>query len=122
MCIRDRCNVCKLTCPVHVLGAALLELQQGAQPFAGISSNEARAVLRRKLAQLGVPNSAAYGTHDLKRGHSEDMVRSGKTMLEILIAAGWHAPGSHRSYADMVALEMDACLEAHVASIAEDDE
>ena len=41
------------------------------------------------------------------------MIEQGKTMVEILMAAGWRAPGAHKSYSDLVWLEMRACMEAH---------
>ena len=47
--------------------------------------------------------------------YNQDMIENGKSMMEILVAAGWLAPGSHRSYSDRVWLEMAACMEAHDA-------
>ena len=70
---------------------------------------------------LVCPFAEKYGTHDLRRGHVDDMVKQGAGMPEILVAAGWHRPGAHRNYTDLVALEMRACLEAHVASLSEVD-
>ena len=109
------CRSSPSTCPVHVMGAALGQLSAGTRPFACVSAADALSSLRRMLSLLSIPDAEQYRTHDLRRGHNQDMIESGKSMMEILVAAGWLAPGSHRSYSDRVWLEMAACMEAHDA-------
>ena len=113
---------CKLTCPVHMFGSVVATLRPGAVIFDGLTADAARRTLRTMLGAVGVVDAGVYGTHDLRRGHVDDMLRAGSSMLEVLVAAGWHKPGSHRNYTDLVALEMRACLEAHCASLEGIDE
>ena len=100
---------------MHVLGEALGQLSTGTRPFACVGEADALSSLRRMLSVLGIPDAERYRTQDLRRGHNQDMIENGKSMMEILVAAGWLAPGSHRSYSDRVWLEMAACMEAHDA-------
>ena len=111
--------------PARALPLCTLALS-GARPTvcavaACLVQETARHALRRLLEAAGVPNAGAYRTHDLKRGHNEDMVQDGKGLTEISVATGWHGPGAMRSYTDLVSLEMRACLEAHRALLSECD-
>ena len=67
---------------------------------------------------IGVADAKKHRCHDLKRGHNQDLIDSGEPLLEILMWAGWRAPGAHVSYTDLVETEMQACLKAHAALIA----
>ena len=78
--------------------------------------------LREMLEEVGVPDAALYRTQDLRRGHNEDIVAAGGGLLEVLTAGGWLAPGAHKSYTDLVQLEMRVCSEAHDACLNDDDE
>lgn len=89
LCRSCWCKECGLTCPVHMLGAALNSWGPGSQPFAGTTASKARANLREVLAAIGVPEASRYRTHDLKRGHTRDMANKGGTLKEILLAADW---------------------------------
>ena len=123
------CRSCKASCPAHVLGAFFGGLAKGAQPFAMFSAGEVqrglRAIsfdlfsagealreLRLMLAALDVKDAGSYRTHDLRRGHAEDMRRNGATLGEILLAGDWRSP-SFLSYLDRVQLEQDRTAEAH---------
>ena len=60
------------TCVVHTLWDRFFEhLPDGAVPWVNVSANNARCRLRRLLESLGVPDAAAYGTHDFRRGHAQ---------------------------------------------------
>mgnify|MGYP001391707445 FL=1 len=77
-------------CVVHMLWDKFLaNLPDGAHPWAHISAGTARARLHRILDVLKVPSAKCYGTHDFRRGHAEDMRKSGCTMAEILAAGQW---------------------------------
>ena len=115
------CAICRLTCPVHVLGAAFSGMPAGTSPFASISRNRAIQLLRQMLKLQHVDDADSFGTHDCRRGHCDDMIRAGSGLGEILIAGGWRSPGGQRSYVDMVDLEQRATLEAHYATLAEAD-
>ena len=54
------CASCKLTCPVHSLGAWMQQQGAGASPFKGISPGEALQGLRALLAELEVPMAGLY--------------------------------------------------------------
>ena len=53
----------------------------------------------------------------MRRGHYADMKDSGKTLWEILKAAGVTDP----KYLDMEQLELEACMECHLQSGDESD-
>ena len=74
------------------------------------------------LAALDVPHAQLFRTHDLRRGHNEDMVEAGTPLRDILIAGGWLSPHSHKSYTDMTALEMRVCHEAHASCMEDEDD
>ena len=121
--IRRKCWYDKsaATYPVHVPGNALDGLPAGTRPFRGLTGDMARSELRRMLRRFEVPNADAHGTHDLNREHHQDLVQGGKTLFELLVASGWHAPGAHKSFSDLVD-QLGAVVEAHAASLAEDDD
>ena len=72
------------------------------------------------LEALGVPKARLYRTHDIRRGHARDMQARGATLGEILRAGGWRSAG-FLAYLDLVELEAEAVLEAHLEAD-EDDE
>ena len=74
LCARCWCSQCKDTCPVHVLGPWLASLAAEEQPFAAISPAKALQDLRRVLSCLGIADAALFRTHDLRRGHAQDLL------------------------------------------------
>ena len=56
------------------------------------------------LSRFGVPNAQDYGTHDLRRGHAEDMRNQGCTLAEILKAGQWKS-AAFMSYLDEAGME-----------------
>jgi len=99
-------------CPIHVFGMWLQSLPAGTSLFAGISPKSALAALRDCLHIMGVSNFALYRTHDLRRGHAQDMVNWGARLCEILAAGQWRSP-SFMAYIDVASLECAAAVEAH---------
>ena len=71
------CHTSAATCPVHVIGPLLTGRAIGETLFPGISQRDALCTLRWTLAALGLRNAAAYRTHDLRRGHAQDLAESG---------------------------------------------
>jgi hypothetical protein len=101
------------TCPVHVLWDRFLgTFPEGAEPWSSITSGGARDPLRRILALLHVPDAAKYRTQDLRRGHAEDMRRSGCSLAEILRAGQWKST-AFLKYLDEVIFFLNLSLLAH---------
>jgi hypothetical protein len=66
------CAASEVMCPVHVLWHGFFKnLPVGAQPWAGVSPNDAIRELRGTLEFLRVPEANKYGTHDFRRGHAK---------------------------------------------------
>ena len=76
-------------------------------------------VLRSRLASLAVEKAHLYFSHDFRRGHARDLQASGASLYEILQAGEWSSP-AFLQYLDLICLERDAVVEAHVAE--SDDE
>lgn len=91
-------------CAVHGLWGKFWEHQvEGSQPWLGINPAQARSRLRQLLSRFRVPKAEKYGTHDFRRGHAEDMRKSGCTLAEILRAGQWKSAAflSYLDEADM---------------------
>ena len=54
------CASCKLTCPVHSLGAWVKQQVNGCRPFEGTSPGQALSVLRALLRELKIPLAEKY--------------------------------------------------------------
>jgi len=106
---------------VHVLGAYFLSLPDGAVPFVCTSPSGALELLRRMLLHLNIPEASQYRTHDLRRGHAEDLRCSGANLYEILKAGEWRSP-AFLSYLDTNELESAAVIEAHVDDESDEDD
>ena len=65
------------TCPVHVIGPVLDSVAHGSKLFGGATAANALCTLRFILGQIGVERVTDYRTHDLRRGHAQDLVESG---------------------------------------------
>lgn len=65
------------TCPVHVIGPFLDSVAHGSKIFDGTTAATALCTLRFILGQIGVERATDYRTHDLRRGHAQDLVESG---------------------------------------------
>ena len=69
--------------------------------------------MRTLLAEAGHTNAEKYWSHDLRRGHAEDMRRGGATLGEILRAGDWKSPG-FLVYLELKQLEFDRTCEPHL--------
>ena len=79
-------------CAVHGLWDTFLEdLPDGHQPWHSIGPSQARRRLRDLLQRYLVPDAQKYGTQDFRRGHAEDMRKSGCSLAEILKAGQWRS-------------------------------
>ena len=114
------CLSCERTCPVHALWPFFAEKEVGAQPFIGFTPSFALSGLRDMLRQLNIPDAKLYRTHDLRRGHCQDLVDSGSTVAEILRAGQWKS-AAFLQYVDMDDLERGAVMEAHMDESSSDD-
>jgi hypothetical protein len=114
------CKKCPITCPVHILGAFMAELPVGTQPFVRISPAQANSGLKRMLQALDVPHAEEFITHDMRRGHAEDLRRGGATLGEILRAGDWKSP-AFLHYLDAEQLDMDRIVEAHDLGSSDDE-
>ena len=45
--------------------------------------------MRALLRVAGVLEAGKYATHDMRRGHTQDMVDSGCALVDILLAGDW---------------------------------
>ncbi len=94
-------------------------MPEGARPFAAINKARALADLRAMLKAIGVAEAECFRTHDVRRGHAEDLLESGAPLVEILRAGEWRS-AAFANYIDDDKLEAGAVLDAHW--IASDDE
>ena len=88
---------------------------------------------------MGVDQAADYRTHDLRRGHAQDLVESGMikshlhargcwssshvagASLAVILSAGeWKSP-AFLAYIDQAKLETDVVVAAHVDDSDDDD-
>ena len=73
---------------------------------------------RRLLDALGFADACKYATHDFRRGHAQDLLESGATLAEILLAGQWRG-SSFVKYLKEAELEREV---AFLVSIESDDE
>lgn len=107
------CRASPSTCPVHALWPLVNECEGGQRPFAGITADFARSRLREILEVLQIEQACLYRTHDLRRGHAEDLVQSGCPLPQILRMGEWTSP-SFMDYVNLMELERRAVVQAHV--------
>jgi hypothetical protein len=106
------CKRCAITCPVHTLGKWIMAFPAGAEPFIHFSPSTAMKVLRESLAALGIEKPNEHRLHDLRRGHTQDLVKGGAQLHEILKAGEWRTP-AFLAYLDVKSLETRVVIEAH---------
>jgi len=116
-CVLKRPCWCKsadfLVCPVHVVWPYMKEFKEGQHVFEGISASAAMKTLRRYLSLIGKLDAMKYRSHDLRRGHADDLRASGASLWVILTAGQWSSP-AFLKYLDTATLEADAVLQAHL--------
>ena len=124
------CGESARTCPLHVLGPLVANCEHGQRLFV-VSAACALGILREILRGIGMDKAESYRTHDLRRGHAQDLVESGVSLvvggnllvaspccagatLAVILAAGeWRSP-AFLSYIDEAKLETDVVVAAHV--------
>jgi hypothetical protein len=123
------CFCLQETCPVHVIGPFLDGVAHGSKVFGGVTAANALSTLRFILVQMGVEQASEYRTHDLRRGHAQDLVESGVVafgwcflrdafcpsgapLATILAAGEWRSP-AFLAYIDQNRLETDVVVAAH---------
>ena len=114
------CDQCANTCPVHVVGDFLSEFSPGEQPFLAWKPHMVLRELRAVLAELGMEEASAYVAHDLRRGHADDILRRGGTLIEILRAGDWRS-ASFLTYLNKHRLERDATMAAHIVDSSDEE-
>lgn len=114
------CSKSSSTCPVHVLGPFFQSVSVGEAPFAHLTPAKALANLRRALCSVGVRDCVHYRSHDLRRGHAQDMAASGHSLAEILRAGDWSS-AAFKAYLDLGYLEAAAIAATHAGESSEDE-
>ena len=66
-------------------------------------------------------DASKFRTHDLRRGHAQDLADSGAPLVDILNAGQWRSP-AFLEYLDINSLERDAVLQAHGDEASSDDD
>ena len=97
----------------------MVGFDRGVQPFLAIGQTAVNRELRAMLVEVGVPDANEYRSHDMRRGHAEDLRLGGATLGQILRAGDWRSP-AFLQYLDAEQLELDRTVEAHHAD--SDDE
>ena len=105
---------------MHVVGKFFASLKHGEKPFAHMSPASVIRDLRSMLSEIGVRDATAYITHDLRRGHAEDLRLRGATLGEILRAGDWRSP-AFLHYLNIAQLESDRTAEAHLEDSSDRD-
>ena len=120
-------------CPVHTLAPYYMSLGVGSKPYDGITGAQMLETLRTALEDRDVADARQYRCHDLRRGHADDLRKSGASLSTILQAGEWRSPAFLRRgqimtvlciighvlyvyfrYLNEEDLEADAILEAHL--------
>ena len=115
------CKSCVDTCPVHTLWPFFRGVGEGVMPFEDFTPGYALKALRNMLRRLQVPQAGVYRTHDIRRGHAQDLLVKGASLSEILRAGQWKSP-AFLEYLDLEVLEKGAVLEANLDESSSDDE
>lgn len=92
----------------------------GAHPFRGISPVQANSGLKQLLELVGVDDASEFRTHDLRRGHAEDLRLNGATLAEILRAGDWRSP-AFLLYLNQSQLDLDRVVEANDLMSSDDE-
>ena len=129
----------QVTCPLHRLGPLVESLPRGHAVFRGITAAKALSMLRTMLEALGVEKWYEYRTHDLRRGHAQDLVDAGwnaaptghlsalarlptgAPLYQILAAGEWSSP-AFLAYIDDHKLETELVVQAHLDEELPDEE
>ncbi len=65
------------------------------------------------LGRLEVEMAGEYRTHDLRRGHAQDLVEANAPLYQILAAGEWRSP-AFLAYIDLHKLETQLVVQSHM--------
>ena len=71
------------------------------------------AKLKGRLQKLGVPEAWDYRAQNFRRGHADDLKRTGKSLKEILQAGECRSP-AFPQYLDLADLEHDLVVSTRI--------
>jgi len=114
------CRSARAICVVHVLGPVLEKCRVGQPVFGGCTAASAMEYLRMMLLAVNVDRATEYRTHDLRRGHAEDLAEAGRPLHEILTAGEWSSP-AFLKYLDLHKLESQMVVQSHCDESDEED-
>ena len=77
------CRAHRPTCPVHSIAPFFRALEDGDTPFSRFHPSRVRKQLRRMLSAVGVPDAHKYRTHDIRRGHADDILKAGAPVSKV---------------------------------------
>ena len=98
------------SCVYHLIGALLDGTPIGGTMFGEMSVGAANLSLRLMLNEIGTENACMYRTHDLRRGHAEDLRLAGAPLWKILAAGEWRSP-AFMEYLDVHRMETDLVMQ-----------
>ena len=103
-----------------MVGEFLRGVEPGVKPFAAWRREMVLSVLRELLKTIGVDEAEEYVAHDVRRGHADDLLRRGATLLEIFTPGDWRFV-AFLTYLDAHRLERNNTMEAHLADSNDDE-
>ena len=110
------------TCLVHTLGKHVENCNRGEPVFGDLSIEWVRQALRTLMHELDEPQAAIVRTHDLRRGHTDEIRALGGDDKTIRAAGGWMQKSmAPLDYLDLQQLEMEGCMLAHGAAASDSD-
>ena len=115
------CQSCRDTCPVHSVLPWLNSLAPGATPFAHFTQASALAALRKRLAILQIEHPQEYKLHDFRRGHAQDLLEAGASLMAILKAGEWKG-AAFMAYLDSAEMEARAVLQTHMQQSSDEED
>lgn len=95
-------------------------MSPGTAPFKAVTPGVANRELRRALREIGLVHGGKYVSHDIRRGHAQDLLECDRPLVEILRAGDWRS-AAFQKYLDMGYLEAAAVAAAHIGDSSEDD-
>ena len=108
-------------CPIHAVWEYCKTFSIGQQIFPGVKAKHAISKLRQVLQGLDVENASMYRTHDLRRGHADDLVENGTSVSNLLLMGEW-APPAFFKYINLALLEARTVTSAHVDNSSSEEE
>ena len=95
-----------------MLGEVFKALPPGTKVFQGLDKQKALKNMRELLHAAKMPGAMQLRTHDLRRGHAQDLAKRGCNLRQLLEAAQWRS-SAFTAYLDMDGVEDDAVAKSH---------